>query len=431
MSQLDSIIQVTIRRDTATIETAAFNIPLVLATFTNFSERVRQYSDIDEILELFGSSSNVYKMATALFGQSGNYGRPPYILVGRRQVDSVVGTIPTAVEGAVYTVTINETDFSYTAVALDTAADIVAGLKTAYDAAPISGITFTDNLDGTFDAAVTVAGTAWSIVATDNITIDLDTPTETYPEALAEINQENNDWYCVNCEDHTDVVIEAIAEYIESQEKIYITSSSVSAIKAATQTDIAASLRDQAYSRTAIIYLPTADTEFPECAWVGGMLPQIVGAADWDFKRATGVTVANLTETEITNIKGKECNYFMRIVGVNIFQEGDMVDGRPIYEIIIKDWLKARMQERIFSRLVNNLKLPYDRKGVAAVESDIRSVLAEMNANGGIDSILISSPDPFAASVTDRQQGILRTFKFSARYIAGVRQIIIDGTLTV
>ena len=70
MSELDSIIQVTITRETATVETAAFNIPLILATFTNFSERTRTYTDIDGVTEDFGTETNVYTMATKLFGQS-------------------------------------------------------------------------------------------------------------------------------------------------------------------------------------------------------------------------------------------------------------------------------------------------------------------------------------------------------------------------
>lgn len=431
MSELDNIIQITIRRDTASVETAAFNIPLILATFTNFSERVRTYTDLDGVAEDFNSSSNVYKIASKLFGQSGNYGRPPSILVGRRQVDEVEISIPTVTIGQVYKVTINGTDYSYTAIGGDDAADIAAGIKAQYDLAPKVGVTVTNNLDGTLTAEVTTLGTAWSVTTSTNMIIEFATPTETWVDAKDEVSFVNDVWYALVAETHVDADVLALAASIEADKKIYGTSTSTVGSKASTVTDVGALLNLTGYTRTFITYLPTADTEYPEAAWIGGMLPQVVGAADWDFKRASGVTVSKLSATEITNLKNKSINRYTRVGGQNIFQDGDMSDGRPIYEIIIKDWIEARMKEGIFFRLVNSLKIPYDRRGFSIIESEMRNVLAQGVANDAIDNINIDVPDPLAVATNLRAEGIAGTFKFTARYKDSVRVIIIDGTLTV
>lgn len=431
MSELDNIIQITIRRETATVETAAFNIPLVLATFTNFSERVRTYTDLDGVAEDFDSESNVYVIASKLFGQSANYGRPPAILVGRRQVDEVEINIPVVTVGQTYILTVNGTPYSYVAVGGDTASDVAAGIKAQYDLAPIVGVVVTDNLDGTLSAEVSVLGTEWSVVGSSNLVIDNVGVTESWVDAKDAVSFVNDVWYALIAETHLDADIWALAGSIEAEKKIYGTSTSTVGSKGSTVTDIGARLNAAGYTRTFITYLPTADTEYPEAAWAGGMLPQVVGAADWDFKRASGVTVSKLSATEITNLTNKSINRYTRVGGQNIFQDGDMSDSRPIYEIIIKDWIEARMKEGIFFRLVNSLKIPYDRRGFSIIESEMRNVLAQGVANDAIDQISIDVPDPLAVPANLRAQGIAGTFKFSARYKGSVRVIIIDGTLTV
>ena len=201
MSEIDSIIQITITRETTTVATASFNIPLILADFTNFSERTRSYTDFDAIAADFNSSSNVYKMAQRLFGQDA--ARPPSVVIGRRQIDSVDGSIPVVATGRVYTVTINGTPYSYTAAGGNTATQVATGIKTQYNLAPKAGITFTDNLDGTFNVSPAVEGANWSITSNTNVALVNDTPTESWSDALDAVIDDNNEWYALTAEVHT------------------------------------------------------------------------------------------------------------------------------------------------------------------------------------------------------------------------------------
>lgn len=429
MSELDSIINVTIRRDTATVETAAFDVPLILATHTAFSERARVYSDMDGVEEDFSTSTKVWKMASNLFGQ--DLGRPVSLIVGRRQVDAVTGTIGTVTTGQTYSIIVNGTTYSYVAVGGNSAAQVAAGIKTQYNLAPKVGITFTDGLDGTFVVAVSTLGTAWSIKATSNITLENNTPTESYADARIAVKDENDVWYCLVADTHVEGDILALAAATESDKKIYATSTQDPNAIASTTTDVGAKLFALGYTRTFGTYLPTADTEYPEAAWVGGVLPQVVGSADWDFKRASGITVSKINETARTNLRNKNMNMFTRVAGQNIFQDGNMFDGRPIYEIIIKDWIEARMKEQIFFRLVNSLKIPFTRKGFAVIESEMRSVLSQGVGNDALDTFSVTSPDPLAIPANQRSQGIAGNFTFTARYSGSVRKIVIVGNLTV
>lgn len=426
MSELDSIIQIQINRETTAVSTASFQIPLVLATFTNFAERTRTYTDFDAVADDFNSTDNVYKIAQRLFGQDGV--RPPSIIVGRRQVNSVVFT-PTVADNTLYSVTLNGTTYTFTSGVGATATTIVTGLKAAIGTP--TGITVGGTT--TLTLAPTVAGTPWSVVASANLTQANGTPTETWVEALDAVTNVTNAWYALIAETHVSADIMALAASIQPRHKIYLTSTADAATITTATTDPASLLKAGGFSRTAIIYLPTADTEYPEAAWAGSQLPRTPGSNDWDFKRANLVTVSVLTDTQRANLRSKNANMYTTVAGVNIFQDGNMATGvSDAIDIIIGiDWTYARMQEAIYSRLVNLLKVPYTRNGFLIIESEMRSVLSQGQANGLYDSgWTVTSPDPLTISANQRIQRVAGDFLFTARLQGSVRVVTIVGTVT-
>ncbi|MNQ04633.1 hypothetical protein D3C85_173510 [compost metagenome] len=290
-----------------------------------------------------------------MFGQTGVLGaRPPSIVIGRRQVDQVVIT-PTVANNATYTVTINGTPYSFASDADATAAEITLGLDTAIGTP--TGITATDGV-GTLTIGVTVPGTAWSISVSSNLSLAMTTPTETWVESLEAVEAENNEWYALVAETQVNAEQEALSDAIQAREKIFGLSSADSVAPTTGITDIGYELDAKNNNRTFGVYSPTAATEYPEAAWIGSQLAVTPGANDWDFKRASGITRTALTSTQITNLENKNWNYYHRKAGVDIFQNGDMFGGQFIDVQIGKDWLKARIQEAVFFREVNSLKIP-------------------------------------------------------------------------
>lgn len=429
MAELDSIVRVVIFDQSTAISTQSFQIPLVLSQFVNFSERTRTYTSITEVGADFASTDKAYIMASKLFGQSGVLGAtPPSIVIGRRQVDEVVIT-PTVANNATYTVTINGIDYNFTSDGTATAAEITAGLDTAIGAP--TGITVTDGI-GTLTVGVTTPGTAWSISVSSNLTMVMTASTETWVEALEAVEAENNEWYGLVAETQVNAEQEALSDAIQAREKIYGISSADTVAPTTGITDIGYELDAKNNNRTYGVYLPTAATEFPEAAWMGSQLAVTPGSNDWDFKQASGVTRAVLSSTQITNLKNKNWNYYHRVAGVDIFQDGNMFGETPIDIVIGKDWLKARIQEGVFFRLINTLKIPYTDAGFLMIESELRSVMSQAEANGLIDTgWTIQTPPVLSVPATLRAQRAAGVFVIKGRLQGSVRFVDIEIFLSV
>ena len=427
-NSLEDVVRVVILDGSTAVSTTSFQIPLVLATFTNFQERARSYTSIAQVGADFESTSNVYLMAQKLFGQTSVLGAPPpSIVIGRRQVDEVTLT-PTVANSTVYTVTVNGTAYSFTSDASATAAEITAGLEAAITA---TGVTVTDNT-GTLTIEPTVAGDGYSVTVSSNITKVDGSSTETWVDALEAVEIENDTWYLLVAETQDAAEQEALSDAIQARDKIYgLSSADPAAITTAT-TDIGAKLNAKSAAQTFGVYLPTAATEYPEAAWAGSQLAVTPGANDWDFKRANGVTVSKLSPTAITNLKNKSWNYYIAKGGVNIFQNGDMFDGKPIDVTIGKHWLKARLQEGIYFRLINSLKVPFTDAGFVIIENEIRAVLSLAESNGLIDrGWTVQTPPVLSVPENLRAQRAAGVFVIRGRLQGAVRSISIEFYLSV
>lgn len=427
MSELDNVIQITLTRSSTPVTVASFQIPLILAAFTNFSERTRTYTDFKSVTADFSSSDKVYTIANQLFGQSTVGAVPPSIVVGRRQVDSVTFT-PTVVDSTAYTVTLNGVVYTFTSGVGATATTIVTGLKAAIGSP--TGITVTGTT--TLTLAVTVAGTAWSVKSSTNLVAVNAAPTETWANALTAVSDSNDVWYALVAETHTAADVQALSAAITASRKIFGTSSQDIVVPTTGTTDIASTLKAISAGRTYGVYLPTADAEYPEAVWMGSQLAYTPGSNDWDFKRGVGATVSKLNDTARVNLRTKNMNMYTAVGGVNVFQDGNMFDGTPIDQVIIEDWLYARLQEQIYFRLVNTLKVPMTNAGLVIVENEIRSVLSQAEANGAIDrGWSVTVPDVLDIPVTLRALRTAGVFQFRVRLAGSIRKVIINGFLAI
>jgi hypothetical protein len=342
MAELDSIVSITISRESTAVGTAAFNIPLILAETTKFTERTRIYSDLDAVEADFASSDVVHKLATQLFGQKLNGSVPPEIIVGRKEA------------------------------------------------------------------------------------------AESWVDALAAVNSSNSKWYALVAATHDAAAQEALSDAVGARRRIMGISSQEKACITTANTDIGAKLKAKSAGRTFGVYLPTADAEYPEAVWIGSQLGYTPGSNDWDFKRGTGATVSFIDDTARTNLRSKNWNMYTEVGGVNVFQDGNMFDGTPIDEVIGIDWLYARLQEQIFGRYINSLKIDMTEDGLVIIENEIRAVLATAEANKLIaKGWTVSVPTLAQIGMNNRAKRIATGFKFKARLAGSMRKVGIEGTLTV
>lgn len=341
MSQLDQVVDVVITSSTTTVATASFNIPLLMAKFTDWTDsRTRTYTDLDAVLVDFATTTNVYKIASKLFGQAQ---KPAQIIVGR-----------------------------------------------------------------------------------------VDAADANYAASYAAIKAENNTFFGVVAESHLDADVLSLAAAIESDAKIYGVGTQAAAALTTATTDIGSQLKALSYNQTYVIYGAAADTEWPEAAWMGSQLTYTPGSNTWKFKTLVGVTVdTTLTDTQITNLRNKNINFYIPVGGVNITEEGTMASGRWIDEIVGVFWTEARIQESVFAMLVNKPKIPMTSAGIALVEAQMRSVLTQGVNNGLYSSFTITTPAIASIPSNQRAQRIAGDFLFNAVLQGAFHKVVIRGVVSI
>jgi hypothetical protein len=427
MTVLTDIIQIDITRESAAVAQTNFNVPLFISAHTQFSERARSYSSLTAVAEDFDVSSSAYTAAQKLFSQQL---KPAQIVIGRRLVPSSTVSIAQAAAGT-YALTINSQSYTFIATGSSTNLQIAAGLKTAYDVTPITGVTVTNNLDGTLTVASQIG---YSLEVSSNMGQANSPSTESWVDSLNAVNLVNSAWYAVMIESHAEADVLAIAAQVEGMKKIFATSSSALDIKTTATTDLFSKLRDLGYQRTFGIWSATADSQFPEAAWVGYQLQEQPGSNTWAYKTLSGVTVSSLSDTEAKNIQNKSASTYERVGVSNSTIGAKMFGGEWIDVIIFVDWLEARMKERLWSRLVNSKKIPYTAAGAAIIEAEIRAQLNDGIRAGGLAPVpapTVVVPDVLSLSANTRAQRIFEGITFSARLAGAIHFIKVQGTVTV
>lgn len=199
-------------------------------------------------------------------------------------------------------------------------------------------------------------------------------------------------------------------------------------------TDLGAELMALSLDRTALLFTKNANTEYPEAAWAGGILPYDPGSVTWAFKTLAGVTVDNLTSSEKSKALNNNVNTYTTIGGVNITQNGTMASGRFIDIRRGVDWIQARMEENIFFQIANLPKIPYTDSGIAIIENEIRFVLNDAIGNNVIaddPEPTITVPKALDVSANDRANRLLPDVTFTARLAGAIHKVEINGTVSV
>lgn len=258
--------------------------------------------------------------------------------------------------------------------------------------------------------------------------------TETWAAALSAILTENADWYGLVISSRADADIAAVAAWTESNKKLYSTSSADTDILSGTG-DIAETLEAAAYERTFLTYhslTGTGTDVVPEAAVLGKMFGGYEpGAATWAYKTLAGVPVDLLTPAQITTALGKNCNVYTAIAGVNVLQMGKVASGEFADVIHGLDWLKARIQQLVFTPLANTAKVPYTNAGIEVIASAVRTALQEGVASSLLSSFTVTAPQVSEVSSADRGNRILPNVNFTAVLAGAVHTVEVDGVVTV
>lgn len=431
---LQTIVSVNIVRGSRSITRAGFGTMLFLGTAATFPERFRTYETITGVGADFASNTNEFKAAQKYFAQER---KPKKIMIGKQlpyvaQVNTFVVLVN--VDGN-YSVTINGVVHTFAAVA-NTKTQIRDGLIVAINAgSQNAAVTAALLAADSFTVTSDVAGNGFSASSSANVSNAASVANQGIIEDLQVISATlaGNDWYTLTIENKTTDNIMNAASYIETQRKVFMASTNEAGIKTNSATDVASKLKAKSYARSWAMF--SGDfANYPEASLFGNINPRDPGSYTCKFKTLVGNVVDDLTESELGFIKGKNCNYYTQVAGVDIFQEGVVAVGEFIDTIIFIDWLQAQIEENVFADLVTNPKIPYTDNGFAIVEKQIRAQLQRGIAAGGLaqdPAYTVTVPKVADVAVLDRAARIAKTFSFNANLAGAIHFTEINGTVTV
>jgi len=438
---IQDIVNVQITRETKAVSRAGFSTINILGINKAFTELIRFYSKLSDVLNDFISTDPEYLAAQAVFAQSPTVTQ---VAISRRDTsDTTVITVDTVANSTKYSCTINGTKFEITSDADATNIEI-AGLLVAAINAGSEPVTATDNSDGTYDLDADVALTAYSVLvdARQSMVFTLGT---TPAADLAAISEENDNWYGLVYTQRTEADILLIAAYIEGVRKVFGTSladADIIDVSAALDTDsVPAKLKAAEYARSFSFYHVNAASAFPEAAALGSVLPYNPGSWNLKFITLSGITADVLTSTQRTNALAKYTNIHTEVGGVNIVENGAVAEGEWLDIIVFVDWVEARITEEVYGLLVNQKKVPYTDGGIAAVEAEITGVLqqGQSPAYGGIapddgsggPGFTVTVPAVADISTDDKAARVLNNVTFTAILSGAINEVNIEGAVTV
>jgi hypothetical protein len=444
MAQIDNIVQVNISRNTTQIEVAAFDIPLLMVEMTDddtaFTDRVRTYTSLDEVADDLGTAHAGYIMARSLL--SGEL-KPAQFKIGK--VNKEVGSEETYEEALI---AVNDIDDTWYAVMAQSHEDADI-MQIARYVQTLRKIYFFSTADGK------ALQQTQTVVYTAQVQFDVTTPVENDELNVYIAGERFRSVYTTAWSAFASTsgspVFTGIFTFTPGTGLLSITNATTAfTVARATQVkdevsfdvpaaditatdpvgmDIAQRLKFMGMDRSVPMYSATADSEYPEAGWVGPQIVEIPGSNTWEYKTIAGTTVSQLTSTNISLLESRGYNYYIRVKGANITRRGKVAEGEWVDVMILVDWLHARIQEQIFFRLINSRKIPYTDAGAVIIENEIRSVLAQAQANGGIDQYTVTSPRVLSIPEMQRNQRVMGDFTFDARLAGAISVVVIRGVV--
>ena len=255
--------------------------------------------------------------------------------------------------------------------------------------------------------------------------------TETYVEALVRQQGAYNKFLYVITDAATDAEKEAIADYVETQSRMfYVFSDSNAATYTSATTDIFSKLKAKGYDRSFGIYTKDGvGNVMIEAAWVGRFSAEPIGSAIWIYKELDGIIADGYTATEESYLQSKNANYYTTVEDESVvFGENKVVGGEYIDVLLGATWVEVRMGERIWGLIKAQNKINYTNAGISMVEIKVREVLDEavaMNILTSDDPIRVVVPNANNIPSSTRNTRILSGITFEARLAGAIQKV--DG----
>lgn len=436
MSQLNQIVDVQISVESARITRASFGAALLLTKTALFSDAVKAYTSLAEMVDDgFLDSSAAYKAAADYFSQENGAAT---LYVGRRGATHIITV--TVADDFTYIIPIGGVSYQYTSDSDASMAEIRTGLKEAINAATsVHGFVAADV--STNQISLTPqAGKAGAFVGTlsANLAVTSVTYGRTIAQDLDACQESNSEWYGIVLVDRNNDDAVAVAEWVASAAAPHVfayASDDAAIINSAEETtSIAYDFKDVGYRRSWVMYYSLAATRYPEAALFSKILAQDPGSYTVKFQTLDNMPADSLTDSQCSVAKAKNAMVFIPVAGRRMVQEGVTAEGEYIDVIIGIDWNTADIQEGVFGLLVSSPKVPYTNAGITSVEAVVRERVQNAVDAGlytDVPAPTFSVPDANTVSSGDKAARRLRNVKFTATLAGAIHFVEVRGTVSV
>lgn len=443
---INSIVNVQISRETSVPTRAGFGTGAFLADDTTLSNLTKEYASLADMSgdsELTGSEALL--AGAAYFGQQ--LSAPKFTVLKEVSAVAQVSVLTVSTElitGNSTIVTLDGTPLTAEVFATSHAATMTAIAALIQGEASITTAIAAGNVI-TITAAA--ADTAFSISSVTTLGAtqptwisQITTQAGGIAGSLTNASSENNDWYGFGIHSRADADIEEASDWAQgvgsTNPKIFLAQSSDADLKnQAVTTDIASVLTAKANFRTAVLY-HADDTEYFDCGWMGGQLPNDPGSITWAYKTVSTVTVDTFAAGEKSAAHGKNVNTYSTVASVNITEEGKVCDSPFEWIDVIRgvDWIQVNVTIDLFSLLVRLPKIPYDTLGLENIKGTVATVLSTAQGMGilSIESTpVVIVPDLADIDPADKANRILNGVTFTGVLEGAVQKINVLGTVTL
>lgn len=180
----------------------------------------------------------------------------------------------------------------------------------------------------------------------------------------------NGDWFFLTCTDNTDVVLTALSGWIDTQDKMYFSTTQNLSLPSQLESE-----------NTVLMYHDKVDAYVAE-GLASYLATATVGGVTAKFKTINGVTEAEISATELNQLHTDNGFTYVRKMGVLQTTEGITTSGEFIDVVLASYFIKFRMEEETMLLAVNNVKIPYTNEGIAMLVGVAENVLKQATNQG-------------------------------------------------
>jgi hypothetical protein len=181
---------------------------------------------------------------------------------------------------------------------------------------------------------------------------------ETWTEAITAVRAVDDNFYALAISSRTAADQELASAAIEATKKL----AAFQSAEASLLTDTIATPPSAIFARerSLVAYHPTA-AQWSDVAWLCNRLafdPDTI-SAPWDCELGGVTAPPALTDGQYAFAIGNNVNVIAALDGATTYLDrGVNAKGRPVYELVTRDWFEARLQER-----VSQLRVDLSRRG--------------------------------------------------------------------